>query len=413
MSISNILTNNPTKNNNTNTIIYCSGLRCQNTCQCKNLLASDESTFLSKLNVYGDGRFYSDVQIDGTLTCAGYTGGTGTYNTINAVNANIDNISCLSITGNTATFAGITATAINTTSIVGTNCNMSGVVFGGSCIFSNGTFSAGLTCGQKITCLNLQVNNGATVTNNLNVGQSITCQNLQATNNLQSDTTATFNQSTTQYGYTDKKCVVPRLNTGDRDAIGGEDGCILDNTDLNYIQTFKTGLWETVAYYPQIMQMYLNSDETLANATLHKIGSTANMSIINNSNPSYQFEYADFGELKINVAGFYKCSCTIAIQPNSTAYSTLQMYIYFGVASGSNMIDWLGVTDNVGPYYLPNKEKKIQFECTSYLDPDKYAFFFYQENNTGGDFQMITSPYAPFAGSYNCKFTIQYIGPNL
>lgn len=419
MSISNILNNSNASP--ANILLYCKGLRCSETCLCKNLLATEESTFLSKLNVYGDGRFYSDVQIDGTLTCAGFTGGTGTYNTINAVNANLDHINCLDITGNTATFSGITATTINTTSIIGTNCNMSGVVFGGSSLFSNGTYSTGLSCGATLTCLNLKVNNSGTITNNLNVGQSITCQNLQATNNLQSDTTATFNQSTTQYGYTDKKCVVPRLNTGDRDAIGGEAAALVYNTDYADIPRLQTynpnnGIWYNISTYPQIAQYFLSGDESVSNATLYKIGSQTDLKEIFNSFPdSSYFAYSSPGEFKILISGIYKFNMTVAMQAPTNSFNTLVMYFYVGESNGANMFNCVGSYDSAGSIHYPNKEQKYQIEAITPLEAGQVvSFFVYQENDTGNNFNInVNNIYAPFYTQYNNIFSLQYVSPKI
>lgn len=436
MSIANILNSDPTKNNNTNTIIYCSGVRCQNTCQCKSLLATNESTFLSKVNVFGEGHFYNNVQIDGTLTCAGFTGSTGSYSTINAVNANLDHIDCLDITGNTAAFAGITASSIYGAAVTGVNCNFSGIVVGGSCIFSNGTFSGGITCGNNVTA-NGNITCGHTlttldlhVTNNLNCDNTITSQDMHATNNIDCDnnltviatascndlicygnltsgTYAQFNVSTT-----DSKLIVPRLDTATRDSLGGEAGCLLENTDLNNLQTFRSGMWETINYYPQIMQRYLINDETLTNATLHKCGSVADLGEIINSNKDHQFVYSGFGDWRIDIAGIYKCNCTVAIKPNVNSFTDAKLYIYFGRNDESVMYDWSGFTLNTGSYTLPN-EQKYQFECTTYLDPEKYSFFIYQSNDTTGDFTLSTSAAAPAAGDYNCQFTVQYVSPKL
>lgn len=436
MSIANLISSNLTTPNNVNTLLYCEGIRASGTVKGETILGVGESTFLDKVNIFGLTREYGDMIIDGTLTCGGFTGGTGTFNTINATNANLDYIECIGITGNTATFTGITSTTINTTSIIGTNCNMSGVVFGGSCIFSNGTFSGGITCGNNVTA-NGNITCGHTlttldlhVTNNLNCDNTITSQDMHATNNIDCDnnltviatascndlicygnltsgTYAQFNVSTT-----DSKLIVPRLDTVTRDSLGGEAGCLLENTDLTNLQTFRLGMWETINYYPQIMQRYLISDETLTNATLHKCGSVADLGEIINSNKDHQFVYSGFGDWRIDIAGIYKCNCTVAIKPNVNSFTDAKLYIYFGRNDESVMYDWSGFTLNTGSYTLPN-EQKYQFECTTYLDPEKYSFFIYQSNDTTGDFTLSTSAAAPSAGDYNCQFTVQYISPKL
>lgn len=423
MSLNNIIQISPSSVPPAGLNLICDGIRVEKTTKTGNLLVVNESTFFNNISVYAQlQRNYNDLQVDGNFICSGITGSTGSFNNITAINANLDHINCIDIKAS----AGITAASLNASSVTGVNSSFSGVSVSGSIISGSALISGGLTCnqsltcGQTATCLNLKVNNSANITNNISCGQTITCQNSHVLSDIQCDNTITCQNlyvnstSNSEFEYIGKKFVVPRLNTGDRDSIGGDDGCILYNTDLNNLQTFRSGLWETISYYPQIMQMYLISDESISNASLHLCGSSSNLAEVFNSNPNYQFDYDDIGVFRLNVAGIYKVSCTIALQPPTTDFHSLQLYIYFGKSDQSQMYgEYFGLTDNVGPYHYPNKEMKYQFSTTVYIDsPDKYSFFIYQENDTTSNFNLITSPYAPYtSGTYNNLFTIQYLSP--
>lgn len=417
MSIANIISNTPNVNNNNNTLLYCSGVRCDNTCRAGNILGIGESTFLNKLNVYGDQRIYSNLTVDGTLTAGTFAVGNITAN----------NITCNSITGVTGSFSGpVTATSLSAPAVTGTNSNFSGVAVSGSIITSNITTS-GITVNNTANINNdlnvsdLITTGRANITNNLNVGGNITAGNNITCQTANINDTANINNEYVEYIYSNKKLCVPSLNTGDRDAIGGQAGAIIYNNDYNdsvRLQTFNpnTGIWYNIATYPQIAQYYLSGDEYATNATLYKIGSQTDLKEIFNSFPdSAYFVYAGSGDFKILVSGIYKLNMTIALQGPTPDFHSLILYVYAGESNGSNMFNCVGLYDNYGPYHYPNKEQKYQFECVQYLESGQTAsFYVYQENDTGSNFNInVSNIYAPYGPQNNNIFTIQYISPKI
>lgn len=368
MSIANLINSNPAIPNNVNTLIYCQGLRASDTVKANSILSVGESTFLDKLNIFGLCHEYGDMIIDGTLTVGGgITGGTGTYNTINAVNGNIDHIVCQDIVGGTATFdymQGMTGgfNFMGVSEIQGHNAHFDQDVSG-----NTGSF------------------------NDLNVS----------------------NSAQIEYTYNNKKDVVPRLNTTDRDTIGGEDGALIYNTDVTNPQFYGNGYWDNLGYYPQMGQWFLNNDETVTNANLHIFGQDTDLGEVFFSNVNGFFEYAGAGVFKIHKPGIYKVSCLVALQPPTTIFTSLQVYIYFGKTDTTKMFSCIGFTDNVGPLYYVNKEQKYLYEDTILIEDDTdYSFFVWQDNNTADDFHIVTNPYAPFnTGMHNCLCNIQFVSP--
>jgi hypothetical protein len=294
MSISNIL--NKGNSSPADVLLYCKGLRCSETCQCKSVLAADESTFFNGLNVFNLGHFYNNVKIDGNLSCAGFTGPTS-----------FDNINCNSIncTG------GITGASLHTTTITGTNSNVSGVAVSGSVITSNITMSGGFTAGQTGTVLNLKVNNSAQILNNLDVSNNISCDG-----NIN---TQTCNVS--------QILILPDLDTATRDSLPQQEASILYNNEVVNPQIYGGGLWNNISYWPQTASYFLNSDESVPNATIHKIGSVSDLKDIFISGPSDYFDYSGSGDFKIKISGIFNFSCTVALQPPTSDFHLSLIHI--------------------------------------------------------------------------------------
>ena len=418
MSLSNIL--NRGNSAPPDVLLYCSGLRCSETCQSKNLLVSNESTMLGPLSVFGLQHDYGDMIVDGTLTA-------GTFN-VNNITAN--NITCQSISGVTGSFSGpVTAASVNAPAVTGTNSSFSGVAVSGSIITSN------------ITTGGINVSNSANITNDLTVGgtgsinnitgftcsySDINCQtfygntgsctdlnvtnvnnsNIINANNIYCDGAVncqTFNAS--------QMAILPDLDTATRDSLPQQEASILYNNETRTPQIYGDSLWNNISYWPNVASYFLVNDESVPVNTIHKIGSVNDMQKIFVSGSDY-FEYSTLGDFKILKSGIYNFSCCISLQPPASSFTSLQLYL--GVAnSGLTYYNINGLTDNVGPYQFANKEQKMSVSATFYVDAGEViSFYLYQNNDTGNSFTINNSTYYPFPINYNNIFDVKFISPH-